>query len=112
MEGDTGDGSELLLAVSVLQIEMRIEVDEDLLTRFRGCYHPETLLRGRVGTGVARGGQVARGVDVYVPPAFICTENTRKEDTGESRCQQGWREEPHVDHLSPEEENISIFDLK
>lgn len=65
--------SELLLAVSVLQIKMWIEVDEDLLTRFRGRYHPHAELGGRVGARIARGGQVVRGVDLYVPPAFICT---------------------------------------
>lgn len=51
---------------------MRIEVDEDLLTGLRGRYHPHALLGGRVGTGIPRGGEVVRGVDLYVPPAFIC----------------------------------------
>lgn len=64
--------SELLLAVSVLQIKMRVEVDEDLLTGLRGSYHPHALLRGRVGAGIARGGQVVRGVYLYIPPACIC----------------------------------------
>ena len=64
--------SELLLAVSVLQIKMRIEVDEDLLPGLRGCDNPHALLGGRVGGGITRGGQVVRGVDLYVPPACIC----------------------------------------
>lgn len=65
---------ELLLAISVLQIEMRIEVDENLLPWFRGCYHPHAQLGGRVGAGIARGGQVVRGVDLYslICQAIIC----------------------------------------
>lgn len=51
---------------------MRVEVDEDLLAGLRGRDHPHALLGGRVGAGVARGGQVVRGVDLYGPPAFIC----------------------------------------
>lgn len=63
-------GGELLLAVSVLQIKMRIEVDEDLLTRLGGRYDPHALLGGRVGARVARGRQVVRGVYLDVPPAL------------------------------------------
>lgn len=72
-------GSELLLAVSVLQIKMRIEVDEDLLTGLGGSYHPHALLGGRVGAGVARGGQVVRVVYLYSPPAFICAAGEKAE---------------------------------
>ncbi len=64
--------SELLLAVPVLQIKMRVEVDEDLLAGLGRCYHPHTLLGGRVGAGIARGGQVVRVVDLNIPSAFIC----------------------------------------
>lgn len=70
---EKSERSELLLAVSVLQIKMRIEVDEDLLTRFRGGNHPYALLGRWVGAGIARGGQVVRGVHLYAPPAFIYT---------------------------------------
>lgn len=50
----------VLLAVSVLQVEMRVEVDKNLLARL-GCRdHPGALLRRWVGARVARGGQVAR----------------------------------------------------
>lgn len=70
--------SELLLAVSVLQIKMRVEVDEDLLTGLRGCYHPHALLGGQVGAGIARGGQVVRGVYLDIPPAFICASKRRQ----------------------------------
>lgn len=69
---------ELLLAVSVLQIEMRIEVDENLLPWFRGCYHPHAVLGGRVGAGIARGGQVVRGADLNTRPAFICAARERQ----------------------------------
>lgn len=51
---------------------MRVEVDEDLLSGLRGRDHPHALLGGRVGAGIARGGQVVRGVDLYTPSTFIC----------------------------------------
>ena len=78
-----GARSELLLAFPVLQIKMRIEVDEDLLARLRGCDHPHALLGGRVGARVARGGQVVGGVYLNVPPAFICSvrEFTKEKST-------------------------------
>lgn len=76
--------SGLLLAVSVLQIKMRVEVDEDLLAGLRGCDHPHALLGGRVGAGIARGGQVVRGVDLYIPSAFICRRKKTGEKVGES----------------------------
>lgn len=51
---------------------MRVEVDQDLLAGLRGRYHPHAVLRGRVGARVARGGQVARVVDLDFLPAFTC----------------------------------------
>lgn len=74
--------TELLLAISVLQIKMRIEVDEDLLAGLRGSYHPHALLGGRVGTGVAGGGQVVRDVYLYIPPTFICSRRRRGKEGG------------------------------
>lgn len=67
---------------------MRVEVDEDLLTGLRGRDHPYALLGGRVGAGVARGGQVVRGVDLYGPPAFICAARE-----GRKLVSSGWEEE-------------------
>lgn len=71
--GEEGVRGELLLAVSVLQIKMRIEVDENLLTLLGGSYDPDALLGGRVGAGIPRRGQVVRAVDVDAPSAFICS---------------------------------------
>lgn len=84
---------ELLLAVSVLQIEMGIEVDEDPLPGLGGGDHPHALLGGRVGARVARGGQVVRDLDLYVAPANVCS--TRGGEGGKvvaSRLvSNGWR---------------------
>lgn len=82
----------LLLAVSVLQVEMRVEVDEDLLAGLRRRDHPHALLGGRVRGRVARRGQVVCGVDLYVAPAFICNRNTRKERKREKVVETGSRE--------------------
>lgn len=50
-----------LLAFPILQVEMRIEVDEDPLVRTRRRYHPCTSLRGRIGHGVSGRGEVVGG---------------------------------------------------
>lgn len=86
--------SGLLLAVSVLQIKMRVEVDEDLLAGLRSCDHPHALLGGRVGAGIARGGQVVRGVDLYIPSAFICAGEKKKKKARKLVSQ--WRETDSV----------------
>lgn len=49
------------LALPVLQIEMRIEVDEDPLVRTRRRYHPNTSLRRGIRQGVSWGGEVVGG---------------------------------------------------
>lgn len=82
----------ILLAVSVLQVEMRVEVDEDLLAGLRRRDHPHALLGGRVRGRVARRGQVVCGVDLYVAPAFICNRNTRQERKREKVVETGSRE--------------------
>ncbi|KAG7234217.1 hypothetical protein INR49_005494 [Caranx melampygus] len=51
---------ELLLALFVPQMEKRIEGEDDLLSRFRCTYHPQTSLGGKVFHWKAWGGQVAR----------------------------------------------------
>lgn len=86
-------GGGVLLAVSVLQIKVRVEVDQDLLARLRGRDDPHAQLGGRVGARVARGGQVVRGVDLNVPPAFICAQTEgrkllRRADTRVSPADQ------------------------
>lgn len=68
-ERETG----FLLAVSVLQVKMWVEVDEDFLPGLRCGYDPHAELGGRVGAGVTRGGQVVRRVDHDLSAASICT---------------------------------------
>lgn len=46
------------LALPVLQIKMRIEVDEDPLVRTRRGYHPRASLRGGIRHGVSGRGEV------------------------------------------------------
>lgn len=75
-EEEEGKERKFLLAVSVLQIKMWVEVDEDLLPRLWGSYDPHALLGGRVRAGIPRGGQVLRDVDLYVSSAFICSTET------------------------------------
>lgn len=50
-----------LLALPVLQIEVRIEVDEDPLVRARRRYHPCASLRGGIRHGVSGRGEVVGG---------------------------------------------------
>lgn len=65
------------LALAVLQVEVRVEVDEDPLVGCRRRDHPHTLLRGVVGAGVAWRGQVVGAGDVDVPATFICSNRAR-----------------------------------
>lgn len=48
-----------LLAVVLLNFEVRVEVEDNLLVGFRGVNNPLAVLVGRVILGVTRGGDVA-----------------------------------------------------
>lgn len=58
---EKSERSELLLAVSVLQIKMRIEVDEDPLVRTRRRDHPHASLRRGIRRGVSGRSEVVGG---------------------------------------------------
>lgn len=60
------------LAFAVLQVEMRIEVDEDPLVRTRRWYHPCASLRRGIRQGVSWRGEVAGRRDSDVTSTFIC----------------------------------------
>lgn len=60
------------LAFAVLQVEMRIEVDEDPLVGTRRRYHPCASLRVGIRNGVSWRGEVAGRRDSDVASTFIC----------------------------------------
>lgn len=64
------------LAFAVLQVEMRIEVDEDPLVRTRRRYHPCASLRRGIRQGVSWRGEVAGRRDPDVTATFICRRKT------------------------------------
>lgn len=57
-EGEKRNLARYSLALPVLQIKMRIEVDEDPLVRTRRGYHPRASLRGGIRHGVSGRGEV------------------------------------------------------
>lgn len=60
------------LALSVLQVEMRVEVDKYPLVGTRRRDDPHAPLRGRVGHRVSGRREVAGAGDSDVASAFIC----------------------------------------
>lgn len=60
-----------LLALPVLQVKMRVEIDEDPQVRTRRRDHPGAPLGGGVTTGVSGRGEVAGAGDSDVAPTFI-----------------------------------------
>lgn len=67
----------VLLAVQPLDLEVRVEVEDDALRWFRCCDDPVAVLVRRVLQGVARRGDVARLAGVQDP-------STRRHRYGES----------------------------
>lgn len=66
------------LAFSILQIEVRVEVDEDPLVRTRRRYHPHAPLRRRIRHGVSGRGEVVGGWDSDVASTFICSREWKE----------------------------------
>lgn len=63
-----------LLAVSVLQIEVRIEVDHDSLVGLRSLDQPFTLLTWVIRMRVTGRCKVPRVFNFYSPATFICNK--------------------------------------
>lgn len=66
------------LAFAVLQVEMRIEVDEDPLVGTGRGYHPCASLRGGIRQGISWRGEVAGRRDPDVTSAFICKRGANR----------------------------------
>lgn len=78
-----------LLALSVLQIKVRVEVDHDSLVGLRSLDQPCTLLTWVVRMRVTGRCKVSRVFNFYSPATFFAAESaSRGEGQGERRAQQ------------------------
>lgn len=74
------------LAFAILQVEMRIEVDEDPLVGTRRRYHPCASLRRGIRHGVSWRGEVAGRRDSDVASTFICRTSDNSNRDGYTWC--------------------------